>query len=249
MTSEARTQWVREEVGRQGQWSQVATRTTTASGQLCPVGWAWLPKTFRSGLAQRTPPQTHASHQVSQQGRPGQAWGGQSGRERGLGLASKPKDRRTVFLDARLLGWPEGLVEIRGECTFSQATPRPSHGSGKSWRPQKPPEAPCCCVWEALRVEALTCPLHCGSGRAELGVGGPPLPPSGAGSRVPPGRPWGSSQPPRPHPCPNPVLWGFPSPAARLSDGSNKENFKATSWTRSRERVSARITANSSVGL
>lgn len=174
MTSEARTQWVREEVGRQGQWSQVATRTTTASGQLCPVGWAWLPKTFRSGLAQRTPPQTHASHQVSQQGRPGQAWGGQSGRERGLGLASKPKDRHTVFLDARLLGWPEGLVEIRGECTFSQATPRPSHGSEKSWRPQKPPEAPCCCVWEALRDEALTCPLHCGSGRAELGWGAAP---------------------------------------------------------------------------
>lgn len=138
------------------------------------MGWAWLPKTFRSGLAQRTPPQTHASHQVSQQGRPGQAWGGQSGRERGLGLASKPKDRRTVFLDARLLGWPEGLVEIRGECTFSQATPRPSHGSGKSWRPQKPPEAPRCCVWEALRDEALTCPLHCGSGRAELGWGAAP---------------------------------------------------------------------------
>lgn len=125
-----------------------------------------------SGSKDPTPNPRLASGQPAGTARTGV--GGQSGRERGLGLASKPKDRRTVFLDARLLGWPEGLVEIRGECTFSQATPRPSHGSGKSWRPQKPPEAPRCCVWEALRDEALTCPLHCGSGRAELGWGAAP---------------------------------------------------------------------------
>lgn len=178
-----------------------------------------------SGSKDPTPTPHLAPGQPAGTARTGLGWAVWQGARAGARLEAEGQARRLPGCVSAGGGWRDWWrfgVNLR--------SPKPplglaTHCSGKSLRPQKAPEPPCCCGWEAQKDEALKCRVRCGSGRAELG---------GAGAAPPPhqcwwqqdasGPPLSSSQPSRPHPCPNPVPWGSPEPGSQ-----------ALRWLRQRE--------------